>query len=392
MRRFVLASALVAVLVGGLAACGKKDDPAAGGGTGTNQGLGSAPTQSPAGGGAPGGGAPGGPGGGATPSTTGGPGGGGGGNPTPPPVLANKSGYVWGSKPATASYAVTGNYWYNSSGGGITITRTGTGSYTVRFEGLGDSGGIAHAQAYGNTPNFCTVVNWLKNGANQDVRVKCFAPNTTEADTMFLASFAVGSQGGANFSYLWADKAGTSGKYTPQDKYRYDTTGNASTVERIAAGKYRVFIPASADTPDPETFQVTAYGPVTIHCKIGAIRVAAGTHEVHCRDATGAFFDARFALSYATAGSLIGRGDRRFGDFSRSSDGVTSGAVGVFTVPALELGQNRGQVVATAVGPTNAYCHTGGWGAAGTTLNMTVRCYGPGGVATNSDFSLGVTW
>jgi len=388
MRRIVLAGALVAVLVGGLAACGKKGDPGAGGGPGDpNQGLGNAPTQSPAGGGAPG---PGGPGGGASPTPTGG--GGGGGNPTPPPLLANKSGYVWASQSGAASYSATGNYWFNSSGGGITITRTSTGSYTVRFEGLGDSGGIAHAQAYGNTANFCTVFNWLKNGANEDVRVKCYAANTTEADTQFVASFTVGSQGGANISYLWADRAGTPGKYTPDGDYRYDTTGNASTVERVAAGKYRVYVPASVDTPDPETFQVTAYGPVTIHCKMGVIGVAAGTHEVHCRDATGALFDARFALTYATAGSMIGRGDRRFGNFTRTSDGVTSGAVGVYLVPAPELGQNRGQVVVTAVGATTAYCHTGGWGASGTTLNMTVRCYGPGGVAVNSDFNLGVTW
>jgi hypothetical protein len=388
MRRIVLASALVAVLVGGLAGCGKKDDPGSGGAPGGSQGLGDAPTQSPAGGGAPGGG-PGGPGGGASPTPGGG---GGGGNPTPPPLLANKSGYVWGSQPTAASYLATGNYMYNSSGGGIKITRTGTGSYTVSFQGLGDTGGIAHVQAYGSTPNFCTVFNWLKVGSNTDVRVKCFAPNTTEADTRFVASFAVGVQGGAKFSYLWADKAGTDGKYTPQDKYRYDTTGNASTVERVSVGKYRVFIPASLDTPDPETFQVTAYGPVTIHCKVGAIRVAPGTHEIHCRDAAGALFDARFALSYSTAGSVIGRGDRRFGNFTRSSDGVSSSAVGVYSVPAPELGENRGQVVVTAVGPTHTYCHTGGWGASGTTLNMTVRCYGAGGVAINSDFSLGVTW
>ena len=49
---------------------------------------------------------------------------------------AEPKGFVWGNQPAAASYAPDPAFAYNSAGGGINITRLGTGSYRIRFAGL----------------------------------------------------------------------------------------------------------------------------------------------------------------------------------------------------------------------------------------------------------------
>jgi hypothetical protein len=305
----------------------------------------------------------------------------------------SKAGYVWGYDPAGESYVVAGDYRYNSSGGPITISRLGTGYYRVTFAGLGEPGGVAHATAYGANANFCAVVRWQPSGADENVEVKCWDRGTSEVDTTFVANFAAGSQAGAAFSYLWADGGNRTGRYIPVEQYRFDSTGQAPWVERTGTGHYKVYLPASRDIGgEPFTFQVSAYGPVTARCKVSRVKLAPGTHEVVCHDAQGTPFDAKFSLSFSSQGSFIGRTDRRYGEYTYASPGVANPSMGVYTVPAKEMGQPRGQVVAYATRDSSTYCHVASWAVAGKDLSMTVHCFSANGDLAASQFMLGVTW
>lgn len=95
-----------------------------------------------------------------------------------PPDGTRRMGYAWADQPATASYAPSAAYAYNSGGGAITASRIGTGSYAMRFAGLGGSGKAgAHVQitGYGATRDDCKVVGWSSAGADLVVRVRCMS-------------------------------------------------------------------------------------------------------------------------------------------------------------------------------------------------------------------------
>jgi hypothetical protein len=380
VRRLMVAVGLVALLGAVPAGCARKQGTASGPqGSG---GLGTGPGDTPSSGAPDGiGGLGTGP--GASLSAT----------PAAPRLLASKAGYVWGNDPVAASYSPEASYRYNSSGGSIGVTRLGPGDYRVTFAGIGDPGGIAHATAYGNTSNFCAVVRWTQRSADEDVEVKCWDRGAGETDTMFVANFAVGSQRGAAFSYLYADAGSRTGRYTPTDQYRYDTTGQPSWVERIGAGHYRVYLPASRDVAgQPYTFQVSTVGPVTLRCKVSAVSAAPGTHEVLCHDALGTPHDSRFTLSFSAQGSFIGRTDQRYGQYTQSSPGTANPSVGVYMVTAGGLGADRGQVVAYARGSSTAYCHVGYWNATGADLSLQVLCFSQNGSPAAGQFMVGVTW
>lgn len=224
-------------------------------------------------------------------------------------VAAGADGYVWASQPTTANYLATTGYEHNSSGGDIEITRDGTGRYRVRFEGMGTAGGVAHATAHGATTGFCAIASWVQSGADEVLSVRCFDADGAPADLRFLAHFTSRRPGGT-FAYFWSNQASPAGSYTPTASYRYDSTGAAPTVERVAVGEYFVYVGAVDDIyPDYKTgrFQVTAYGTAAVHCQQGTVNdELPAPITVRCYDADGERVDSRFAFSYARAVNLLG--------------------------------------------------------------------------------------
>jgi|KBSSwiStaDraftv2_1062776.scaffolds.fasta_scaffold90727_2 hypothetical protein len=312
--------------------------------------------------------------------------------PVPAPSTNNKSGFAWANQPGTASYTLSHAYRFTTSGGQIHVNRFGTGAYEVVFDGIGSPGGIAHATAYGANSNFCNVLNWGAAGGNEIVAVQCFSAAGAPVDSTFLVNYASKQSGLTRFSYLWADQPAAA-DYAPASTYRYDSTGGTPKVKRTATGRYRVTLPASADLGgEPYTFQVTAYGSTPMHCKITATYVAAATHQVDCLNTSGIFADTTFEVTFASSGSFIGRDERRYGEYTDVSPAVVVNPGGNYTVPASEMGQDKGQVMAYAEGGDGTYCHTGGWAAAGTTLNMVVRCFNIDGSPAESQFRVMVTW
>src|SRR5262245_33113962 len=162
-------------------------------------------------------------------------------------TMPNRAGYVWAYN-STSSYTATGNYWYNSAGEAVHISRYATGRYVVDFVGLGDvttdTRGIAHAQAYGTTPNYCNVQDWDGVSGNMNVAVNCYTPAGAYADTKFVANWAEGSQDNAMFGYLWANDPSNPATYVPPARYRYDAYNpDDMSVTRLSTGRYEVHMP-----------------------------------------------------------------------------------------------------------------------------------------------------
>ncbi|MBB5870452.1 hypothetical protein F4553_003831 [Allocatelliglobosispora scoriae] len=384
----LLAVVLAATLTGGLAACAKKATPSASATADTALEPEETPSAEPSASAS----AAASPSAGAAPSASPSNPGGGTSTASPHSTKASKAGFVW-SYNTNITYTPSTAYQFNSSGGGINVTYHSTGEYTVRFAGLGDPGGVAHVQAYGGTANYCTLSSWVKEGADEAVRVRCFNASGSLADSPFVANFAVGSQDASRFSYLWANDQSVSGSYKPSEAYRYDAVKSSDiAVKRTATGRYDVLLPAAGPTlSDPWHFQITAYGSAAL-CKLAAFNASARKAQVACRSAAGSSIDSKFALSFSSEGSFLGRADRRFGDYSNTSDGVANPSTGVYAVRAAELGQPKGQVVALARGTSSTYCHIRGWQATGADLEMTVVCFNPGGAPASSAFTVGVTW
>ena len=107
---------------------------------------------------------------------------------TPQPMA-----YVWADQPSSASYTPSLPYQFNSTGAINTITRLGTGYYSVNFPYQSLGYGDVQVTAYGSGSEFCKVVYWTP---NDGVRVSCFdstgTPKDTNYDVTFLSSYLVG--------------------------------------------------------------------------------------------------------------------------------------------------------------------------------------------------------
>jgi len=104
---------------------------------------------------------------------------------------AEPKGFVWGNQPAAPSYVPDPVYAYNSTGGGITITRLGMGSYRILFVGL-SAAGAGHKSnvqvtAYAERTT-CNTGGWSAAGPDLNVTVTCFyIPDGSMHDSKFTA-------------------------------------------------------------------------------------------------------------------------------------------------------------------------------------------------------------
>lgn len=96
------------------------------------------------------------------------------------------SGYAWANNPVSPSYTPDWN-WSDNLNGSITATRLDTGTYEMRFGGLGgiDSGGTVLVSAYGSIPAHCSVGSWLSAGSDFVAGTWCFGPDNNRLDTRY---------------------------------------------------------------------------------------------------------------------------------------------------------------------------------------------------------------
>ncbi|MCH7231358.1 hypothetical protein L0U85_10935 [Glycomyces sp. L485] len=326
------------------------------------------------------------------------------------------SAYVWANRPTVDDYEPAPGYAYNSTGG-VQVSRHGTGSYTVVFEGAAPvrwaNGGVVHTSAYGSYSNaFCTVASWgppLFGGDDLLAHVRCFAPNGAPADTRFVANYtnAVFEGDDGRLAYFWTDRAIPVGERTLTHDYQFDSQGGPITYERISTGRYRFDMP---DNPDLRAFpmvHVTAYNTSAVICQIAW----PDRWEVRCVDHNGAPTDSRFTLTYGVKVDLLGRTTSRFGSTARYADTihddiingdsyVSTGSPGVhgtyqgtgkYQITFDGLGTGNGHALVNPVGGNASaagswpvgYCHVAYWWSYGGNENVGVRCYDFDGAAAN---------
>lgn len=96
--------------------------------------------------------------------------------------------YVWNGDPTgpLGTPQTIGHGWsYNSSGGAITVTRSGVGVYSVAFEGLSLNRGNVQVSGYGSSNVQCKVSNW----GGDAVNVRCFDPAGALANGTFTVAY-----------------------------------------------------------------------------------------------------------------------------------------------------------------------------------------------------------
>jgi hypothetical protein len=107
--------------------------------------------------------------------------------------------YVWANNPSPAigvPYSPSSFYSYNSQNraGGNTVTKTGTGTYSVTCRGVGGDalpsgwgpGGHVQVTAYGGEDaDYCKVQSWATGGADFTVTVRCYNSSGALSDNRF---------------------------------------------------------------------------------------------------------------------------------------------------------------------------------------------------------------
>nr|MDT0660623.1 hypothetical protein [Micromonospora sp. DSM 115978] len=327
-------------------------------------------------------------------------------------------GYVWGYQPTAASYVIpesAGSTFYgaNDGDGPTTVTRSGTGRYSIRWGGLGTAapagGGVAHASAYGSTSDLCAVVSWGR-GTDVVVSVACYDRSGAPKDTYFTANWTAvaGELTDGHYSYLWADQPATA-SYPPASHYRYDARGVAPWVFRDGVGDYRAYLPSTYTYPEQVTtfYQTTAYGAAAVSCKVTGY-LGGGVVRVRCRDTAGALVDTRFSLTFTPANLLMRIAPTSLShvtltgttpDFAWNNDSnlihlrtVTRLGTGSYRIFYPQIASPYGHAVARATGTTDSRCQVSSWSFSGDDENIHVRCVNSAGTVVDSPFTIAFTW
>jgi hypothetical protein len=224
--------------------------------------------------------------------------------------------FVWADQPTASSYIPSTVYSEDNNyslGQSVTITRSGTGSYTVSFPVFSGpvAAGSVKVTAYGSGSGVCKVGSWGPSGGNELVGVQCYSASGAPSDEYFSMVFASGMNVlGDNTlaeAYAWADQPSSS-SYTPSLQYQRDTVGSkigTITISRAGVGTYDVAMPFQNIGLDGGHVQVTAYGSGTNRCQIRnwSSNSSGRTARILCYTSTGTMADSFFAMVY------VGRSD-----------------------------------------------------------------------------------
>lgn len=356
------------------------------------------------------------------------------------------AGYVWASNP-TASHTPSPQYSENTSNdgwgpgqhGSNTVTRTGVGTYTVRYPNLGVVGGTVQVTAYGTGTEQCKVSNWLASGMDQLAGVRCFTLSGSPVDSRFVASFTNYNSGipswtGGSLAYLWANQPTATSAYVPSETYQFNSAGPPSVIKRSQTGVYRVYLQGVWDKLNGGHIQVTGYGFGSERCKVagwgaspevglpGYGWLASGTvrAEVRCFTAGGAPADSRFTLTFADRENILGadiccHSNGRLSAYGWASQPTspsytlpsawswngwsgwaegTRHAEGSYAVQfysgfsGAQYGLGDGHVNVTAYGTGPEFCKVAWWG---TSSGAAVRCFDASGAPVDTRFTIAYT-
>lgn len=323
--------------------------------------------------------------------------------------------FAWASEravPIDVPYAADANYAQNAAGGGVTITRTAVGRYTVRFERMGKLGfqdgkrETVLASAYGSDAHYCSVLQFGDaGGADLTVEVGCHAFDGTDANAQFTVAVIGSNTLEGSYGFGWNDQFGGG----LNALYTFASAEGNSGASQSALGRYTVDFPIAGLT---RSTVITTATSAQRYCHPTSWGASTGTIAVRCLNGNGSSdADARFTALMTSSG----RPGKRWGFVwndqpatavnvpyvpsriyrEQSNGGETSIrriADGLYQVRFAGLGvaTNRETVLVSTYGSgSQAPCQVGGWSANGGDLLVTVSCWSfTGGTRVNSSFSL----
>ncbi len=169
--------------------------------------------------------------------------------------------FAWADQPSTSSYSPDSSYAYNPTGG-ITITRSSVGSYSVNFANQNLNGGTVQITSYGSGNSNCYSGGWGGTFAN----VECQNASGAAVDSYFVIAIIPAGVSPSGLAFTWANNS-TASSYTPVSTYTYNPGGPVS-ITRNGPGNYNVTF-TGIDTAEISGGDVraTAYG-TTNRCKV----------------------------------------------------------------------------------------------------------------------------
>lgn len=262
---------------------------------------------------------------------------------------------------------------FTTSGGAVTIVRTGVGFYTVRFPGLGNPRGVAHVTAVNGLPVWCQLRGYGMAGADELVTVACVHFGPALSDSRFTVLFSTSSKPPAvpgAYGYVRADPAGT-----VLDSY--NSAAGPVSVVHVGFGDYAASLSGLGAPGLAGGVQVTAVNAsAPARCKVAGWGVGpAGVNvRVRCFDSAGALLDSGWTLSYQRDRAISGAvaPPKQFGYVfdapgapvqtngnsiaGPGANTVVVAGVGLRLVIFPSVGTLEDHVQVTAVGPGSQWC------------------------------------
>ncbi len=226
--------------------------------------------------------------------------------------------YAWANEASTASYTPNASYAYNPAGGGITITRNTTGSYSVVFSGLGARtdamlGGLGNVQvsAYGTNSAICKPATWSASG-DYTVSVLCYNQNGLLSDNRFTIMVTLPGSNPIDMGFAFANQL-TTPNYTADKSRAYNSEARDVTITRSSTGNYQVRFVGMGNALDASGagegghVQVTGVGTNNGNCTVPGWTSSSGdlVVSVYCFTSIGTM-DMQFSILVLGKNSDVG--------------------------------------------------------------------------------------
>jgi hypothetical protein len=296
-------------------------------------------------------------------------------------------GYVWAHSPTLASYNGGGTYAFNRSGGAITITRQGEGTYTVRFAGLSAVLGTkstVHVTGYLSNNTYCKPAG--QKLLSDVIRIKCFDAASGRPTDAYYTVYITKRYGDLAFAYA-SQASGTN--YAPPGSASHNP-GGAIRVFRNAVGNYTVRFTglASRLSGNGGHAQAVAIGTGAQHCKVASWGGSPDISvNVLCFSRAGALKDVKFNVFFATPNPSLAYAwadQPTAGSYSPNAFYRSNPSGGAVTISRSGVGRygvtwsglallDGGDVQVTAYGGGNVVCKVESWGS----QSASVRCFNP---------------
>jgi Ca2+-binding RTX toxin-like protein len=177
----------------------------------------------------------------------------------------------------------------NPFGAAPSVTRTGTGLYTVITPGASLSESSPYVTAYAGGGDHCKITSWRNNEAD----VACYDSSGAPTDSAFTF-LRINTNDDA---FVWANSALATVTYTPPTSWSHNPQGTNPTAIMTSTGNYRVTFPGMISNYGG-LVSVNSFGSGSDPAKCQVTSWNATQANVACTNASGTSTNSKFNLLY----------------------------------------------------------------------------------------------